>query len=341
MLKARSAILVAAAALIPFGTLSAQAPAKRPLDHDVYAVWDTIGRPAISNDGAWALYSLIGYDRDGELRIRATSSSTEHSIPRATNAEFDAKSRRAIFIIKPATPDAGESERRKSAPDTLGILDLGTGTTTKIPHVRSFRLPQEPERDRASSTLAYLLDREASEGEGSGSTLVIHDLESGTEHRFHNVTSYAFTKDGKRLAYIANPEDEPEKGSFTVDPATGGATPVLTVEPAAGSATTVLTGPGGYRSRAWSEDGDQLAFLSALDEIDSLYTWRPGDHEAKEIATTGSNGIPEGWEVSEYGSLRFPPNGRRLFFGTAPSTQPAPADSAAAARVVEIGRAHV
>jgi len=321
MLKARSAILVAAAALIPFGTLSAQAPAKRPLDHDVYAVWDTIGRPAISNDGAWALYSLIGYDRDGELRIRATSSSTEHSIPRATNAEFDAKSRRAIFIIKPATPDAGESERRKSAPDTLGILDLGTGTTTKIPHVRSFRLPQEPERDRASSTLAYLLDREASEGEGSGSTLVIHDLESGTEHRFHNVTSYAFTKDGKRLAYIANPEDEAEKGIFTVDPATGSATPVL-------------TGPGRYRSLTWSEDGDQLAFLSALDEIYSLYTWRPGDHEAKEIATKGSNGIPEGWEVSEYGSLRFSPNGRRLFFGTAPSTQPAPADSAAAARVV-------
>src|SRR5690606_8569915 len=42
MSKVRTFFLVAAAAFVPLGALRAQAPAKRPLAHDVYAIWDTI-----------------------------------------------------------------------------------------------------------------------------------------------------------------------------------------------------------------------------------------------------------------------------------------------------------
>jgi dipeptidyl aminopeptidase/acylaminoacyl peptidase len=339
MLKARTITLVLAAALVPIGALQAQAPAKRPLDHDVYAVWDTIGAPAISNDGAWALYSLIGYDRDGELRVRATSSATEHAFPRATGARFDAGNRAVVFLIKPAremASPAARGARRNTPVDTLGILDLRSGKTTRIANARSFQLPE------SGGSLAYLLGREAdgaagqgTGGEGGageraagaeGTPLVLHNLETGAERRFENVTAYAFTEDGRRLAYIASSKDDAANGIFVVDVASG-------------AATAVLTGPGAYRSLAWDERGEQLAFLTTRDDTaekksaHALYAWRAGEREAKRIAMAGTRGIPGGWQVSEHGAVRFSPDGRRLFFGTSPAPQPAPADSATAAEV--------
>jgi dipeptidyl aminopeptidase/acylaminoacyl peptidase len=347
MLKARSAILFLAAALVPLGALQAQAPAKRPLEHGVYAIWDTIGAPAISNDGAWALYSLVGYDRDGELRVRATNAATEHAIPRATGARFDAGSRAAVFLIKPAresgTPARGAG--RNTAVDTLGILDLRSGNVTRIANVRSFQLPE------GGASLAYLLGREANgaagesaagagagagaragEGAGTGAgtdggTLVVRNLASGAEHRFEHVTAYSFTDDGRRLAYTAAAKD--------ADASNG----VHVVDVSSGTAAAVLAGPGAYRSLAWDERGEQLAFLTTRDDtadkksVHALYAWRAGEREAKRIATTGTRGLPEGWQVSEFGAVRFSPDGRRLFFGTAPAPEPAPADSAAAAKV--------
>lgn len=322
MSKVRTAFLALATILAPMGALLAQSPEKRPLDHDVYAIWDTIGGPAISRDGAWALYSLIGYDRDGELRVRATSAETEYSIPRAAKARFDAGSRNAVFMIEPAR----EARRRggkgddkaETPPDTLGILDLATGQVTRIPAVRSFQIP-----NRGSGWVAYLHERE---GRGRGRPLVIRGLESGAEHRFENVTTYAFSPDGRLLAYVASARASDSNGVFVVDVASG-------------TATQVLTGPGAYRSLAWDEKGEQLAFMTTRDDtasrkrMHSLYAWRAGDGSARRIAMTGGRGIPEGWEISRHGTVRFSPNGQRLFFGTAPIPGPAPADSAAAAEV--------
>lgn len=341
MSKVRTFFLVAAAAFVPLGALRAQAPAKRPLDHDVYAIWDTIGSPAISNDGGWALYSLIGYDRDGELRVRSTSSDTEHRIPRATGARFDAGTRAALFLIKPAREATrstrNQDSRRATRSDTLGILDLRTGEVTRIPAVRSFQIPGE-----AGGWVAYLLERStertgdrdsASRRRGrhggvstAGAPLVLRNLETGAEYRFENVTSYALADNGRRLAYVAASSDESGNGVFVVDVASGTPTPVL-------------TGAGAYRSLAWDDRAEQLAFLTTRDDTaakksrHALYAWRAGEREARLIATTGTRGIPDGWQVSEFGTVRFSPNGQRLFFGTAPLPTPAPADSADAAEV--------
>lgn len=359
MLNARSAILVLAAALVPLGTLQAQAPAKRPLDHDVYAIWDTIGAPAISNDGTWALYSLVGYDRDGELRVRATNAATEHAIPRATGARFDAGTRTAVFLIKPAraaasTAGRGAGARRATPVDTLGILDLRSGNIIRIANVRSFQLPE------SGNAVAYLLGPEANGAAGEGATsagagagagaragestgaaagaegtpLVVRNLATGAEHRFEHATAYAFTEDGRRLAYTAAAKEG------------GTANGVYVVDVASGAATPVLTGPGAYRSLTWDEKGEQLAFLTTRDDAaakagnaaaktpaHALYAWSAGKREVQRIATTGTRGLPEGWQVSEHGAIRFSPDGRRLFFGTAPAPEPAPTDSAAAAEV--------
>src|SRR5512146_3269637 len=70
------AVLVAFAA--PLGAQSA----KKVLTQADWDKWKSINAPALSNDGKWAVYTLIPQVGDGELVIRSTTSSTEYRIPR-------------------------------------------------------------------------------------------------------------------------------------------------------------------------------------------------------------------------------------------------------------------
>jgi dipeptidyl aminopeptidase/acylaminoacyl peptidase len=304
---------------------SGQAPVKRPLDHDVYEVWDTIGAPALSRDGAWALYSVLRYDRDGELRVRATAGETEHVVARGSSARFAADSRTVVFLIRPSQDSLRNGGSRKGSgaepADTLGVLDLRSGRIDRVGGVKSFALPEA-----AGGRVAYLLARadtaakasseRSGERRGNGAgTLVLRNLETGAETRYDDVVEYIFTEDGRRLAYAVSTADGAGDGVYVVDVASGGVTPVL-------------TGKGAYRKLAWDEAGGQLAFLTTRDDAESkaashaVYVWRVGAREATKVAAEGSAGIPAGWWIPEHGTLRFSPDGRRLYFGTAPRPEP-------------------
>lgn len=336
-MKARIPFLILVATVGLAGAASAQAPRKRPMDHSVYEVWDTIGAPALSPDGAWAHYSLIGYDRDGELRVRATAGQTEHAIDRGGSARFAADSRFAIFTISPMKEEVKKAkrEKRKEMPrDSIGILDLQTGEIVRIADVKSFRVPE-----KAGGWVAYHLadwgekpadtsgadeskaanERPAAAKKDRGTPLVIRELATGAERRYENVVAYAFTADGKRLAYAASTGDGDGDGVYVVDVASG-------------TTTAVLTGAGAYRQLTWDDRGEQLAFLTTRDDVDakqpshSLYHWRAGATTAKLVAQAAMRGIPDGWWISEHGNLSFSRDGRRLFFGTAPRPEPEPED---------------
>src|SRR3954468_8699838 len=74
----RKLYLLAAALAIP-AAASAQKKALTQADWDK---WKSINAPALSNDGKWAVYTLIPQVGDGELVIRSTSGSTEYHVPR-------------------------------------------------------------------------------------------------------------------------------------------------------------------------------------------------------------------------------------------------------------------
>src|SRR5829696_9818973 len=74
----RKVYLLAAALVLP-AAASAQKKALTQADWDK---WRSINAPALSNDGKWAVYTLIPQVGDGELVIRSTSSSTEYRVPR-------------------------------------------------------------------------------------------------------------------------------------------------------------------------------------------------------------------------------------------------------------------
>ena len=132
----------------------AQDTGKRPLDHDVYDSWKSIGGQQLSDDGGWVLYILEPRDGDAELRVRSADLSESYEIPRGEGARFSADGRFVVFVIKPELAAVREAklEDEDEPKDSLGVLDLDSGAITRVERVKSFKVPEE-----ASGWLAYPL----------------------------------------------------------------------------------------------------------------------------------------------------------------------------------------
>ncbi|MFW6085510.1 MAG: TolB family protein, partial [Gemmatimonadota bacterium] len=342
--------LAHAATIVPPTPALAQTPAGQPLDHDVYEIWMDVEDETISPDGRWVAYALEPEDEgDATLHVRNVDSGEEHTEARGLDPEFDDGSDFVVFRIEPMR-DSVRQARLDDVPgdrmprDSLGILDLATGDVVRIERVESFELPEEGE-----GVVAYKLHEPLEEpedsadgGEGEpgaepgeegqdddeedekdkpeGTVLVLRDLASGEEHRYEDVTGYAFAEDGERLAYTASNEEGDADGAWVVDVETG-------------EATRVLGGEGVYRRLAWDEDGEQLAFVTNRDDWEAeapawaVYRWEAGEADARDVVMAGSDGVPDGWAPSEHGDVEFSESGDRLYFGSAPAPEPEPEDT--------------
>ena len=67
---------------IAFATPLFAQTSKKVLTQADWDKWKSINAPALSNDGKWAVYTLIPQVGDGELVIRSTSGTTEYRVPR-------------------------------------------------------------------------------------------------------------------------------------------------------------------------------------------------------------------------------------------------------------------
>jgi hypothetical protein len=146
--------------------------------------------------------------------------------------------------------------------------------------------------------------------------LILRSLADGSEERFPDVTSFALAESGGLLAWAYQPRVE-------------GVSPgVRATVPGSGRITTLLSAEGSFGQLTVDKAGSQVAFIHAPeaegdDPVEhALHHWRTDDGEARRVVDSGTSGVPSGWWVGEHGSLSFSPGGERLFFGTAPRTQP-------------------
>ncbi|MFO7893772.1 MAG: prolyl oligopeptidase family serine peptidase [Longimicrobiales bacterium] len=326
--------LLTIAVLLVAAPLSAQ---KQPLDHDTYDIWKSIEGERISHDGSWVLYNLTVRRGDAELVVKQPAG-TEHRVARATDARFSPDERFAVFTIEPAydtvrTLRLADTKRSELPEDTLGILTLATGDVARVPGVERWTLPEE-----SGAIVVYLISAEDAEESAEEAeeteevaeepaeeeeekrdkpdtyTLVIRDLESGAEQRYDHVVDYAVSEDGGVVTYTASSED-------------GEADGVYVVTTASGESTAVLAGEGLYKQLALSDDGRRVAFLTDRDSFHAdqpeyILYHAPDGEPAEALASSETDGVPEGWWVSEHGALSFSESGNRLFFGTAPRPEP-------------------
>jgi dipeptidyl aminopeptidase/acylaminoacyl peptidase len=121
---------------------------KKPLDHSVYDGWQSIGERKISPDGQWAVYTIDVQEGDGQLVVQSTRTGDSRQFPRGYNATITPDSRFAIFRIRPVYADTRQARIKKKKPedmpkDSLCILDLRSGITSKMPRVKAYKTPEK------------------------------------------------------------------------------------------------------------------------------------------------------------------------------------------------------
>ena len=351
---------------------------KRPLTHKDYDSWRTIQAAQISRDGKFIAYAYMPQDGDGEIVVRNVGSAVEWRAPRGyrppvpppddpgTNiAEFQAgqarlvrpvftaDSRFVVFGTEPTKVELNKAKKDKKKPEEMpkngmGIIDLATGTVTKIERIKSFQVPED-----GSGFIAYLLEAAppekptapkegAKEGGATtaettsaqptspqrssagragkkkeyGTELVLRDMTNSSERKFSDVLDFTFSKDAKTLVFSTSAKSEDTNGIYVVTPQTDGPPVVL------------LSGKGKYQRLSWDEDNTELAFISDKDDVAAkepkfkLYLWNRSDSPAAEVVSTSSTGFRKEYVISDKANLNFSLDGSHLFLGTAPPAEP-------------------
>ena len=162
-----------------------------------------------------------------------------------------------------------------------------------------------------------------------GAPLVLVNMATGVQWSYPNVVNYAFSKNGKHLAFTTSVEKDGkagggDKGASSKGADSSDADGVHLIHLDAVRLMAVITGLGEYKGLQFSEDGSKLAFLSNKDDYAaetpswSLLLANTRGGAAKKIAGEGTEGIPYQWWVASQSSLRFAEDGTRLYFDTAP-----------------------
>lgn len=338
---AAGAMIFLALLLLPLGAL---AQGKPPLDHDTYDIWNRIQQEELSPDGTWFHYRAAPGHGDATLFVRQVNGDQGFEIPRGQNASFTRDGAFMVFRIA-ATLEAQETARKdRNTPtprDSLGILTLATGEMEKLPRIRTVTVPdqssewivihrhapragQEEPEDEAPEEVEQeqeeAQERESARDKDPGTDLHFRNLRTGQERVFASVSSYAVHEDGSPLVFAVSSKNGASDGVFLVTDE------ALDPHP-------LLRGEGEYARLTLDREGRQAAFLTNRDtwaaEEDkdlehALYlATLDGPKEARNVAGSGTEGIPRDWRVSEKGSVSFSHDGARLFFGAAP---PPPGD---------------
>lgn len=324
---------------------------KKPLDHSVYDTWESVGTKQFSNDGLWAAYSIAQQEGDANLYFQQSLTGQKIKISRGTVAGglgrvslFSPDSKFAVFSIKPWYAATRLAKIKKKKPDdmtkdTLGIANLSTLAITKIPRVKSFKIPEN-----GVALLAYNLEKEVdtskkakpiptgteqkndsedfiADDEPSGANaakegtdLILKNLTTGIERKYKYVTDYTFSKDGKQLVFVSSgskKDKSVQQGVFLLNTETG----VL---------KSLVKGKGNFKGFTFDEESERLAFLgetspekAEIKDFNVYYNSLNLD-TAQILVDNDMPGMPQKFTVSGEGRINFSKDSKTIFFGIAP-----------------------
>ena len=314
---------------------------KKPLDHSVYDTWEAVGAKQLSNNGQWAMYGINQQEGDANLYLSNLINNSKIKIHRATNAQFSADSKYAVFAIKAFQKDIRQAKIKKKKADdmpkdSLGIANLTSLGIVKVARVKSFKIPE-----KAGGLLAYQLEKpvdttkkaaasanpdkkdsedffadedSANSAKQEGTDLIFKNLVTGQERTFKYVSEYAFSKNGKQLVFACTATKKDKTAPVGVF--------VLNIEK--GTLKTLVKGKGTFKNFAFAEDGEYLAFVGEQSpEKTEIKTYNVYYNSlsldtAQVLVDNEIPGMPSKWAVSGDGKVNFSKDGTKLFFGIAP-----------------------
>jgi len=316
---------------------------KKPLDHSVYDSWESVGSKQLSNNGQWAMYSILQQEGDAQLYLLNLKSNVKANVPRGLNAQFTNDSKFAVYSIKPLFKDTRQAKIKKKKADempkdSLGIYNLTNNTTIKFDRVKSFKLAEEGNTflaylkdkldtakkavaapNKKDSAIDFADDEPAGKGKSEeGSDLIVRNLNTGAEKTYKYVNDYTFSKDGKQLIFSAT-------GSKKDKTAPQG---VFMLNTEKGTLKTLIAGKGSFKNFVFDEENEHVAFVGEQSpEKQEIKNWNVYYNSlsldtAQILVDYDMPGLPAKWSVSGDGRVNFSKDGKKIFFGIAPVKKP-------------------
>jgi dipeptidyl aminopeptidase/acylaminoacyl peptidase len=241
------------------------ASAKKPLDHDAFDSWNNVRVYPMSDDGAWAVYTVNPQEGDGNLIFRNVKKGMDIVINRGYNAKISADSKWAAALIKPLFADTRKAKIDKKKDfdlpqDSLAIINLTTGKVEKIPSVSSYKMGKE-----GGEWIAWLscdttyIEPKALKDKKSGQPLIVRNLNKGTQKMIPWVKEYAFSRMGERLGAYTKPHSS---DSTAVDRMLLLSLPDTTEH-------ILLKEQKFYGTPVFSRQGDRMAFTASTDSTET------------------------------------------------------------------------
>jgi len=294
---------------------------KRPLTFDDILKWNRITETHISNDGKYIVYKEEPWKGDPVLKITTPKGEEKASMICGTGAKITADSRFVVYALKPSVDTVRTLKLRKTKKedmpqDKLIIYNLENGTSETIEKIKSSIIPKEwagwiAWQAEAPEDSTQKDKRQKTKGENIF-PLFVKNLNSGNIKEIPNVSNYQFAEEKEVLVFISEGDSLFDAGIYVFNLAEN-------------KEDRILNGKGKFKQITINKTGNKVAFLGDTSEkknIDySLYSW-DNSGEAKAILDNSNKSIPDGWIISENGSLSFSENGQRLFYGTAPKKSP-------------------
>jgi dipeptidyl aminopeptidase/acylaminoacyl peptidase len=277
-----SVMLVLLVAFVGFVPVTAQNPAKHPMELDDILAFRNVGQNILSQDGQWLAYRVSPLQGDGEVIVRSTTGDKEMKFPVGEGAggimAFSDDSSWIAIGTAPTRKEAQAAQKaRRPVQNGVTLVNLATGDKTNITKIRRFAFNGElggwialhrygPDA-AAGGAAAGAAAGARGGGAGApgaagdaprdtrpkGTDLVLHELKTGTELNIGNVSEFAFNKSGNQLAILIDAADQAGNGVEIRDMATGVISPLESDKAF-------------YERMAWAEEGDALAVLKGHDD---------------------------------------------------------------------------
>lgn len=294
-------------------TLSHAQEGKKVFSLEDYPKWNRVVSTSISQDGQWVSFGYKPLKGDDTLFFRNLNNSDLIKKPYSTNPSFSADSRWVGYFRN--LPEKRAEALRKSSKKvyrTAVLMNLASRT--------------EEEWDRAESiqfspSSNVMIVKKVTEGaETRGSDIIIKSLAEGWVMNLGNVREFKFNRQGTLLAYTVDATAKTGNGLYLFDVATQRIRPID---------TDTLD----YSQLTWDDDmlyqpewgtkGSALAVLkgaadeSKTEKINTLVIVR-NVNTPKQVKTvyepSKAQDFPEGYVLSEYGSLTFTLNNGGIMF---------------------------
>ena len=277
--------------------------AKRPLTIADYALWRTISGAQISDDGHWATWTYSRLRGDDTLHVKSVDSDVSHVIANGSDAEFSDDGRWIAYFLSPSFVDA-EKLRRDDETVTrqVGLTDLSTGETRTWDDASSFRFAP-------GSSHLFVRKRQTDEdADHDGTDLILRNLREGFEELIGSVDEADFNDPGTHLAFTVDSEGADGNGLYLVDLDNG-------------ARRALDNAKERYGQLAWSDDGGAIAVLRGttpdgkLERENTLLAFPDIGGPSTRSEFRVSDGLTDGWVLSEKGALVWNEDATTLFVG--------------------------